>query len=356
MPINDATKENEEKVKNYLIYEEAKAKAMYPYKEDSIEPIVDGAWKGAVAFGVPKTIHENFKGGRISGKKALLYYGTGGVGGGLVGYFNNKRKVDSAREARRFLMTNNPNSKFVKKDSDIKKTASYATDKVNDFITEPSRQIQQKPEEKHYVKDTITGAGVGAALGGALGLFGGIKSGSGGIIKAIKAGKFAKAPLTRGVISGGVIGGVQAGTGDAIDEEAEEKKMSLPTQMAISMGASAAIEPIVNRGLGRAFAGKKIDKILSDEKESTIKANNAYKKKGTFGKILHLLTPNIASKYKDGYDSDFVDMLKGSKKQYFDKQLLGHTAGKALWGSILGYGLGKGLEKLTQNSSSQQKS
>jgi hypothetical protein len=66
--------------------------------------------------------YESFKGRRLSGKETLLYYGSGALGGGLLGYLNNLHKVKEARRAREFLVNKKMNSKFVQENSNLNKT------------------------------------------------------------------------------------------------------------------------------------------------------------------------------------------------------------------------------------------
>jgi len=327
-------KTRDEQIKEYLLEEEAKANALYPYTEHSIEPIADGAWKGALAIGIPKTIHESFKGGRLSPKGVIGYYGIGSTIGGVIGYLNNKRNVEKARRARRFLINKKLDGKFAKEESVLAKSAALSEDAKQKIMEEAGIEINpikhEEKKKKSVFKDSLLGGVNGGVIGAAMGLLGGPKR------------------IIRGAISGGVLGAVQTGVGEELEDELKKKHIMDPsTQLAATMAISSATEPIIYRGIGR-LGGDKILQLLDDEYKEAVKADRLHNFKGTklTTKLKHYLLPNIAGKLKNHYDSDNIDIIRGANKKLFDKQLIGHMAGKALWGGLIGYGMGKALEKL----------
>jgi len=338
-----STGNKQKKVEKYLLEEQAKADALYPYTDKSAEPIAEGAWKGALLSGIGKTLHEAHKQHRLTLKGTLGYYAGGGALGALVGYANNKRKVEKAKEARQFLADNRVRNDYVREKKQILKQAALTPDEKTKILTETGVEFNDK-KKKHdsLLKSVATNTALGALMGGvgslATRMFG------------------AKTNILRGAATMGVLSGTQAGLGDEIDRKIEEhnknNSISPATQMAIATGLSSATEPLIYRSIGR-IGGKETAKLFErEELKDLAQAKKMHQQGGVFTKAKNYLLPNL---FKKKYDSDFLDMLKGRKGKIFDKDLLGHTAGKALWGSLIGYGMGKALEKLTKKRNTETK-
>jgi len=309
---------NQEKIDNYLALEEAKSKALYPYSENSVEPTLQGAWRGSLLMGIPKTLHESHKNGRLSLKSALAYYGAGALLGGATGNIMNRNRVKEARAARRFLVNH-------KMQNELNKVSAF---KSPDSVNQVADMNNDKPNVK---KDIVQGGLIGGAMG---------------MLTGIKGGKYLKGGLT-----GAILGSTQSGISDEVDRgvKDEDKKhlISNPALMGISMGVSSASEPLLYRAIGKGAGNRRIQDLLGEEDYSNaIRAEDKYKKMTPMQKVKTVLLPNMLSEVKGKHVSDDVDMMKGARGEVFDKQLLGHTAGKALWGGVIGYGLGKVLDKL----------
>jgi len=317
------------KLDNYLAVEEAKTKAGYQYNENSLEPTLQGAWRGSLLMGIPKTLHESHKNGRLNLKSSLAYYGAGALLGGATGSILNKQKAKEAKEARLFLAKNrlNNENKLLNK---ISRFNSDGIDSGLDKATDSTEDTQ------HNIKKDIA---QGGAMGGVVGAL--LNMGS-------------KRRMLKGAVTGTVISGAGSGVSDEVENKIKQddktKHISAPALMGASMGISTAIEPIFYRGIGRALGNKRVRYVLDDEYKDASNADQAYKKRSALEKIKANAIPNVMNKAKGGYETDNVDMIRGSKGKMLDKQLLHHTIGKALWGGAIGYGIGKVIDKLQHNN------
>jgi len=344
-------------IDDYLLIEQAKADAVYPYKKDSLEPVVEGAWKGALVGGIGKVLHEAHKQKRLSLKGALGYYGTGGVLGAIAGYINNAKKVKAAKEAREFLYDRRKNNEYVKEKKKLLKSSAAVSSANLLEADEIPKEIKEKQHRKKVIDDirsgTITGAGAGLVLG-----------------LIMSKGRLKNSNVIKSTAAGGVLGGTQAGVGDELQDKLEEEnkqhnlQLSLPMQIAITTGASSAIEPIVYRlmgaGLGRKNIGimhdrDEVKNALKEVKQLDGKSKTTDK---PVTKALKVLLPNIVTNKMYNYDSDDVDMMLGSRRDFKHMgRTLAHSVGKALWGGLLGYGLGKGIEYIVnKHKSNEQRS
>ena len=166
-----------------LLEEQAKAEALYPYKKNSIEPIAEGAWKGALATGIMRTVHEAVTGQPVSARKMLGYYSLGGLLGALYGKVSNDRRVEQAEKAREFLINRKNARTYVKEKSDLVKSAARLSAEETGVLIDNAQQIAtqlgqttlptvQKPKDdslKSYLTNSAFSAGFGGVLGAIMG-------------------------------------------------------------------------------------------------------------------------------------------------------------------------------------------
>jgi len=338
-----STESKKKKIEKFLLEEQAKADALYPYTDKSVEPIAEGAWKGALLSGIGKTLHEAHKQHRLTLKGTLGYYVGGGALGALAGYVNNKNKVKKAKEARQFLADNRVRNNYVKEKKQILKQAALTPDEKTKILTETGIELSgNNKKQDSLIKSIATNTALGAVMGGV-----------GGLATRMFGGK---SNILRGAATMGVLSGTQAGLGNEIDKEISEhnkhNSISPATQLAIATGLSSATEPLIYRAIGRAGGKNTVKLFEKEELKNLAQAKKTHRQGGISTKAKNYLLPNVL---KEKYDSDFIDMMKGRKGKFLDKDLLGHTMGKALWGTLLGYGIGKAVEKITKMRNTEAK-
>ena len=366
----DKKTQHAKEVDNFLLEQQAKSDALYPYQDNSISPVVEGAWKGALASSVAAKGHEylmreknpNYK---MHFKPFVAYALGGGLVGGAFKYADNKMHVKQKKDALNYLHNNRPNSNYVKDKQKLLKTSATQSlkaatlDSSNNSREDYERStLPPKMTQKEIGKKTAFSAGLGATMGGAF-----------GALLLRRPGAF-----KRGAITGASLGAASEGVSDETNNTMNQEHVQMPLsqQMALTGALSGMVEPLIYRGIGYGAAKTNSHGFLKDimnanvddkdveESKSKLPFKDGagaakhygenYAKTSTKDKLLHTFAPNLMAKTKKFYDSDDVDMYRGSKGKLFDKQLGAHMASKALWGAALGYLPIKAIELIKERN------
>jgi len=356
-----------EKVSDLLTEEKAKNDASYHYDKKSVEPVAEGAFKGALSSSLASKVIREFPSvskrlPKTKTETALV--GAGTVLGAIAGKAYNDKKVDQAKAAREWLSDKRKKNEYIKNTERIYKEASDGDVQYSDRVFD---------DKNRSVSDSVKSAlawGVGGTAVGAL--YGGLK----GVRLGRTAGRLltlASGAKGRAITSGTKLG-LSFGAGnlasDAIErgvESAEEgvgynSKNGLARNLAISgaagFAANTAIDPISERFIGGKVI-KKFDKDGSILKEYKDEINRSSAKKE---KLLRRVVPknvadyipfggrraedarNIVRGYR--YAKNGVSPYKGVMKDVLKRGVRGGLAGAAIM-----YGLGK----LIENSSGIEK-
>lgn len=363
--------EKKKKVDKFLLEQQAKSDALYPYQKNSPEPVIEGAFKGALASSIAAKAHEYYKKEknpeyRLRFKPFLGYSLGGAFLGGALNYVGNLRKVKQKKEALDYLYDNR-SRKYIQDKQKLLKTSRINHQMVNGSLDEEDREkkevLPEKTPQKKILKDSIFSGTIGSAIGGVA-----------SALMLRKPGAFKK-----GAISGAALGSSNSAVSEELDNQMHDQgvKMSLGQQMALTGAAAAAAEPLIYRAIGYGSGkinngefAKSLLKPSVDEKDvkkvfkdkvpfkdgyEAAKYHSENFNKKTFGeKLKSYFLPNLMQESKKFYDSDDVDMYKGMKGKLVDKQLLGHMASKAAWGALLGYLPVKAVETLQNHRKQKQ--
>ena len=360
-------------VDKFLLEQQAKSDALYPYNSNSVGPIGEGVWKGALATSILTKGHEyyhrekdpNFK---MKLKPFLAYTALGGAAGGALKYIDNIKKVKQKKDALNYLYNNRPNSNYVKEKQKILKTASSNSLKQIATSNTPDQpmgqQLPKKVPQKQVLKDSTISGALGAGIGGLL-----------SAVTLRRPGAFKK-----GAVTGAALGASNTAVGDETNNAMHDNKVKVPLaeQMAIGGALAGASEPLIHRLIG--YGSKKFNdgefaksiikpSVSKKEMEGAFNDKQGpfedgfdvtkhhvenYNKASLGQKLKYNFIPNMFGKTKDFYDSDNVDMYRGMKGKLIDKPLLHHMAGKALWGGLLGYLPIKAVEMLQNHKKNKE--
>ena len=304
-----------------LATDKAKRDASYEYDKSSLEPVGEGAFKGALASGLLSRIAKT-----QSGKREAAIVAAGTAIGGLAGKKYNDGKVQKAERARRWLSDNRTEKGYMSENKDIyKKSSQTIGDQVTSIKKDPYgsalsiAEESSKAEKKSkggIVKDSMFGAALGAGLG------------------VFTKGKMRGMAMKRGA----AIGGAGVAASDVVDNGSEEAgfSKSRPGQIAgmgASFAASGAIEPFVNRLMGRYSKDKT---FIHKEEASKVKMKGS-----NHGTNLPVPKPGKSSEFLKGHytkGKGFGSIFKGLGKPTLK------AAGKY---GLMGLAAGAGLDYLT---------
>jgi len=344
-------------IDEYILEEQAKADALYPHTRKDVEPVLEGAYKGALVGGLGLRIFDSARSKKTGLIGTLAHIGTGAVAGGAYGKISNNKKVDKAIEARKLLAGKRVSDQYLKKKIDLVKQSSagnYLIVKTAGLSRSAELATNELDEQKRKRKENQENVGKAALFGGGVG---GVM---GGIVNSFRRKGFIK-----GFVPMAVMGGANSAATAELDNK-EENVLSPAALSGAGMAIGAGVEPLTSRLLGRAYksVGSTPDTYFDKDELKDIKKGEVWSRAGERAKgskkILHSLSkyllPNMMSKTKHNYNSDDIDLYKGMKgSPVLDKSLLGHTAGKALWGGVLGYGLVKLPELWMKHQKEKQK-
>ena len=234
----------DKKVINELVEDKAKRDASYEYSKNSIEPKAEGAFKGAVASGLAARFIKSNKNKSLNWKAHAANLAAGTIGGAIIGKIYNDKKVDKAQKARLYLADRRKGGKYIKENRDIYKSSNFKSieQQTNKIVSNPySSAVEVAKDQQPKTKglwDVIKDSAGGAALGGAFGL--------------MTKGKMRPIAVKRGAS----IGGAGMIASDIVDDGTNTINNSgsrIGNIMGIgaSFAASGAVEPAVNRLLGR---------------------------------------------------------------------------------------------------------
>ena len=374
-PYENNKDKHAKEVDKFLLEQQAKTDALYPYQSNSASPVVEGAWKGALASSILAKGHEYWKREKNPsykmGFKPFLGYTLGGAtAGSLFKYIDNQLKVKQKKDALNYLHNNRPNSNYVKDKQKLLKTST--SQGIKSIATDGSENAREDYERKtlppkQTQKQIAEKSGISGALGATLG----------GTLSAL----FMRRPgaFKRGAVTGASLGASSEAVSDEANNTMNEENVQMPLshQLALTGALSGMVEPLVYRGIGYGAAKTKKHEFLKDimnanvDKEDIKDVKEKLPFKDGYGaakhyaensekvpmgrKLLHTFAPNIMAKTKKFYDSDDVDMYKGSKGKLFDKQLARHMTSKALWGAALGYLPIKAMDMLKEKKQNNAK-
>jgi hypothetical protein len=364
MPTNKKKKE----VLDSLTEDKARSDASYSYDKGSIEPVAEGAFKGALSSSIASRIARESKTlSKFLPSKKLetSLVGLGTVAGAVAGKSYNNKKVDDAKKAREWLSDKRKRNDYIKKTRDIYKQSAvnpeeYVSASSSNRVI-PTEQGKNRLSWGDIAKDTaLWGAG-----GMAFGALGAMKP-----FKALRALKFAHDVKPRMITSAAKWGGL-LGAGTLAPEVAE--KLSQDAQDAsgvhsedgsaagaaldgaILFGASGAIEPTVNKAIGRYIlprydkAGTITKEYLKDAEAGIAKNKSPKTLLGKTKRYIPFGGPSAADarEVKSGLDA-------AKKGAPFFKGLLKPTIQKgsryALGGAALMYGASKLTDYLKNRS------
>ncbi len=309
----------DKKVVDSLAEDKARRDASYEYGKGSAEPVAEGAFKGALASGLAARFIPSSKKGGSNWKAHAANLAVGTIGGGLAGKLYNNSKVNDAKKAREYLADKRKQRAYIKETKEIYKDAAdrqlYGQDPYRLALEAAEDQKPKKRPGKEIIKDTALGGIIGAGLG------------------ALTKGRGRLMSVKRGA----AIGGAGVAASDITDRGTEETGLNKSRAgqilgMGASFAASGAVEPTVNRLLGR----------YSKDSEY-IKEQYAKKAKGTKGFFSN----------KNGIDGHGAEFLKGHKTK--GKSIKGifkgigkptlKAAGKY---GLIGLGVGTGIDYITR--------
>lgn len=310
----------QEQVVGELVADKAKRDASYEYSKDSKEPVAEGAFKGALASGLTSRF---IRGGGAKAQAANLVAGV--TAGAAAGKIYNNKKVDKAQKARRWLSDNRKEKTYANKAKDIYKESSSALEDPRAIVKDPYGTATALAEENKPKKKTAKGVlkdvTGGALLGGAMGLL------TKGKVRGLAVRK------------GAAIGGAGTAASDVVEGKSQDSGVSKTRAgqvlgMGASFAAGGAVEPAVNRVMGR-FSK---DKAAIQHEKDTF--SSAWQKNKKAPKSEFLKGENMKG-------LKFKDSLKGLKKPTLK------AAGKY---GAMGVGVGLLMDKLTHPKLDKQAS
>lgn len=334
----------EKKVVSELSEDKARRDASYEYDRKSIEPVAENAFKGALGSSIASRL---LKGKKISDTAVV---GAGTALGALGGHLYNRSKVKKAEKAREWLANKKKKTEYAKKNESIYKTAEKITSNAVDGIAVVDQIKDIRENQKISMADTAKGAllfgGASAVAGLASGLGGGkwtpvIKGLP--FLKKFKPSANAGARAIVGASKGGAIGvssGISYDTvqNASLDAGAAAGVTDKNTSALLAAGfggaASGALEPTINKAIGKYVVGK------TKAKDGYIRemAEEIKKAKDEPGAVAKLIKKIKGGKYLPFGDptSQQKMILSGvnNKTQPFFKNMLRPTLRSASRGAI----------------------
>ncbi len=368
-----STADKKKKVIDQLAEDKAKSDASYSYGKDSLEPVGEGAFKGALSSSIAsrvakesKTMSKFFKRGK--GETALVGIGT--VAGALAGKAYNNKKVEEAKKAREWLADKRKAKDYISKTRDIYKKASMQSrqEMVGDASRVPVSALKDAEEKGLSWKDIASNAALFGVGGAAFGALAGLKP-----FKAIRALKLAHdvnpRMLSSAVRWGGLgsLGSLAPDIAEKAKKKVEDKSnfdnkknkgLSSAIDGAVLFGAGSAADPLVNRFTGKYILPRadKSGSVTAEYKNQIIKADKealAKTNKSTRRIIPKKVKPYITFGGRKAEDArEIISGVRAAKrgKSIFSgilKPTLQRGSRGAIAGAALMYGISKLQDKLS---------
>ncbi len=385
----------EKKVIESLTEDKAKRDASYGYGKGSVEPVAEGAFKGALSSSIASRMarESKFLSKKMPKNKAeTIMVGAGTTLGAVAGKIYNDKKVDKAVSARKWLSDKRKKSDYIKDTRKIYKQANeftaldprtMTTTQAQKIAYEQAKKKEKESSEKMSAKDIAKDTalwGVGGAIVG--GLAGKYKGGIRALLSKTRLMKphgvaaaniLRRSSNARGLAGAAKWGAVGAATTAATDGAASgmakltEKKDGTPGESsgltaaaggAAMMGASGAVEPLTNRLVGKHVMGKK-DKFGDMARENASKMDG-YKSKapGRFNSVSKYIPFMGEGKGMEARQIK-AGMEAGKKSQSVFKGLLKPTLRSAsrygIAGAVGMYGLHRLGQYLSGGNNNMQK-
>ncbi len=304
------------KVIKTLSEDKAKRDASYEYGKGSIEPVAEGAFKGALGSSIASRVLKSIPKTKKVSEAAIVGAGTllGAVGGKVY----SDTKANKAEKARKWL-EDKKKSDYSKKNEEIYKKASRTQDSIDGVASiDQARGMMESPKVSpvDMAKGALLFGGASAAMGGLGSLAGGKWAPAFKSVPFIKKYVFPemlKAKAIANAAKGGAIGVTAGVSQDVVNNASLETEHALGVDssggspvLAMTLGGAAAgaSEPIVSRAIGKyVTANSKAKKTLVDGLEEV-----ANKSTGSKHNILRYLP------FGGGASSE-REILEGVKRQ-----------------------------------------
>lgn len=378
----------DKKVIDSLTEDKAKQDASYGYRSDSIEPIAEGAFKGALASGVAsRLVRDDERLLRLMPKRReAVLIGAGTALGALGGKLYNDRMTNRANAARKWLSDKRKSSDYIKNTRNIYKQSSdnnispdlrLSIGDAKEMAYDNGKKIEDSKSKKmsawDIAKDTAKW-GIGSAVVG--GLAGRYRGAIRGLLSKMKftkphtaeeLDKIRRSRNFRGLVgatkwgslgAGGTIvpdmvsNGMNTAENNVDNGKSEHGALKSALNGAAVFGAGGAVEPIIHRTIGKHVVGR-YDKYgdLKKEYENKIKPKKAISRSGLFSKAREFV-PFLSGK---NYEAENIihglnsyrnktPALKG-----VSKPMLKSFTRNAIGGAALMYGLHKLTDHLSNN-------
>ena len=367
------------KVVSQLTEDKARNDASYAYSKNSIEPVAEGALKGALGSSIAsRVLRESDTARKVlpKNKTETAIVGAGTIIGAISGKMYNDKKVEQAKKARKWLSDKRRSNDYIKKTKDIYKQSSsidgiqltpeQARELAIKQMEEKRREQEQRRGVGDIVKETAAFGGGGAVVGGVMGSLKDVA-----LQKKLNFLRFAKNWKANALLGGSKMGAIMgattlipslidSGVKKAEDEAGVDIEKKNPTAAmvasgAIMGGASGFVEPTVNKFVGRHIVPR-VDKDGNVVKD----LNKTIKERTKAPGFIMKHVPEKARPYIPfggaGAVADEKEILSGvgTKGKPFFKGLLKPSLQKAtrygVGGAIASYGIAKLLEHLQKKN------